>query len=311
MEAWCEIGGGQHLINCEFLTGGRHATIVHLRTGGQSGTSVVAKLRPSGGLDLECMIHKAVLPGLGVETPEFLGFASGSDGESDVLFLEYVGATEFQSSHPAHQDAAGRWLGRCHGASALASIPALVPRRSSDEDRVKLSTTRSRLSATLGNHALGQKGGLLVSQVLELLDTATGRWPKWAERTASVPRVLTHGAFVSRNVRMRGVGIDLTTLPFDWDHVAVRSPAIDLARTPGRSRGFGANASLETYRATLAASGLPLDHRVVAALATIGTMVRAASCIGWLINSLASEYVDGPLAELEIYRQALEAALGT
>jgi hypothetical protein len=309
VEAWRDVGRGDHPIDVVPLTGGRHATTVHLRTRDGSGPSVVAKMRPPGGLDLERLIHEVILPDLGVDTPAFLGFASGSDGESDVLFLEYLGASAFRSSDPSHQDAAGRWLGRCHGASARASIPGLVPRRSLDEERVELSTTRSGLSATLDNPSLGGEGLRVVSAVSELLGSAERRWPEWAERAASVPAVLTHGAFVSRNVRMRGAGSTLTTLPFDWDHVAVRSPAVDLARTSHPTSGFGANASLEQYQATLAASGLSLDRSAVGAVATLGTVIRATACIGWLITSLASEHVRRPLAEIELYRHALDEAL--
>jgi hypothetical protein len=273
------------------------------------GPSVVAKMRPRGGLDLERSIHEVILPELGVETPEFLGFASGSDGESDVLFLEYLGESAFRSSEPAHQEAAGRWLGRCHGASARASIPELVPRRSLEEERVELSTTQRGLSAALDNPSLGEEGRGVVSRVLELLDTATRCWPEWAECAAPVPAVLTHGAFVSRNVRMRGTGSTLMTLPFDWDHVAVRSPAVDLARTPHPTSGFSANASLEQYQDALAASGLTLDRHRIGAVATLGTVIRAAVCIGWLVTSLASEHVRRPLAEIQIYRKALESAL--
>ena len=92
-----------------------------------------------------------------------------------MLFLEYVGAAEFRPSDPAHQDAAARWLGQCHGASACVSTPELVPRRSLDEERLELSTTRLRLSETLGHPPLGEEGRVLVSGVLELLDTAVRR----------------------------------------------------------------------------------------------------------------------------------------
>ena len=44
-------------------------------------------------------------------------------------------------------------------------------------------------------------------------------------------------------------------------------------------------------------------------LATLGTLIRSVACIGWLIGGLASDFVDSPLAELELYRQALDRAL--
>lgn len=269
----------------------------------------MAKLRPRGELDVERLIHEVVLPELGVDTPRFLGFHSGSAEEGDLLFLEYVGPAEFLPFEPTHQAAAGRWLGRCHGASARASMPALIRRRTLDEDRAELSATRSRLSATLVNPKLGAEGRLLVSRVLELLETAAGRWTDWAERTALVPQVLTHGAFITRNVRVRGEGGTLVTLPFDWDHVAVRSPAVDLARASGRSRAFAASASLAEYRTALAANGLVLEPGVVAAAATIGTVIRAVACIGWLITSLAGDHVEEPLAGLRSYWRALDNVL--
>ena len=110
---------------------------------------------------------------------------------------------------------------------------------------------------------------------------------------------------------MRGDGGELTTVPFDWDHGAVRSPAIDLASTSRRSHGFSANASLESYRDALAASGLPLEASTVRALSTMGTVIRSAACSGWMITRLESEHVRQPLAELETYRRNLEAILST
>jgi hypothetical protein len=307
--AWRVVGPDVGTVEAELLTGGRHSTAVHLRTG--SGPSVVAKLRPRGGLDLERAIHQRILPELGVATPEFLGFAPGRGDEDDVLFLEYVGGSEFQPSDPAHQQAAGAWLGRCHAASARLEIPAVVPRKSPDEERSALCATRSRLSATLENPALGGEGSSRVSRVLELLDAAADGWADWSERGAALPPVLTHGAFITRNVRMREKRGTLTTLPFDWDHVAVRSPAIDLARLPGGNQGFAANASLEPYRAAWLATGLRVEPDAVAAIAMLGTVIRAAACIGWLVGSLTSEHVGRPLAELDLYQRAVAGALGS
>jgi hypothetical protein len=309
VEAWEEIAGTSRRPAAEPLRGGRHSVAVGLQTGDPSAPSVVAKVKPRGELDLERLIHEVILPGLGVDTPRFLGFVSGSDGESDVLFLEDVGRTPFEPFDRAHRDAAGRWLGRCHAASTRAPLPSLLPRRSLEEERVQLSLTRSGLAGTLDNPVLGEGGRSLLSSLLELLDSAARQWPEWAERCAAAPPVLTHGAFITRNVRMRGSGSELTTLPFDWDHVAVRSPAVDLARTSGRSRGFGSNASLETYRTALAASGLSLERDTVAALAILGTVVRAATCIGWEIGALAGEHAEQSLMLIAKYRRALEAVL--
>lgn len=309
MEAWQGIAGASRPPGAELLTGGRHSIAVRLETGDPSAPSVVAKLRPRGELDLERLIHEAILPGLGVPTPRFLGFASEIDGESDVLFLEDVGRTPFEPFDRAHREAAGRWLGRCHAASTRAPLPSLVPRRSLDDERAQLSLTRSGLAGALDNPALGEEGRSLLSSLLELLDSAARQWPEWVERCAEAPPVLTHGAFVTRNVRVRGSGSDLTTLPFDWDHVAVRSPAVDLVRTSGRSRGFGSNASLETYRAALAASGMPLEHDTVAALAVLGTAVRAATCILWEVGALAGEHAGQSLTLIAKYHRALEAVL--
>jgi aminoglycoside phosphotransferase (APT) family kinase protein len=272
--------------------------------------SVVAKMRPRGGLDLEREIHQVVLPMLGVETPQFLGFAGGADGVSDVLFLEYVGASEFRPSEAAHQDAAGRWLGSLHAASARVTIPALVPRRSLDEERVAVADIRMRVSAMVESPLLDAPAQLLLWRVGEQLDAVLHRWPGWANQVAGLPQVLTHGAFVARNVRMCGSGDTLTTIPFDWDHAAVRSPAVDLARTPIPGRGFAANASLEHYRGALAAAGAALDPEVVGAVATIGSAIRAAACIRWSIRSIVPGYVDQPLADIGGYLQALDAALG-
>ena len=309
IEAWQETSGSHARHEAELLSGGRHATALLLRATDRSTSSVVAKVRPRGELDLERAIHEVVLPQLGVETPRFLGFHAGDDG--DVLFLEYVGSVEFLPFDPEHQAAAGTWLGTCHAASARASIPGLIPRRSLDDDRAELSATRSRLAATLESSVVGAEGAPLVARVLDLLERAAQHWPEWVERTATVPQVLTHGAFVSRNVRMRAEGRTLVTLPFDWDHAAVRSPAVDLARAWGRLRGFAANASLARYRAALAANGLPLDSSIVADIATLGTVIRAAAGIGWLIPSLTEDRLDHPLVDLDAYRQALEGVLRT
>jgi hypothetical protein len=307
--AWRQVAGVAGPIAAERLTGGRHSTTVRLRAGARSRSSVVAKLRPRGGLELERLLHERVLPGLGLAVPAYLGFAPGAEGESDVLLLEYVGARPFRPSQPAHRDAAARWLGACHAASAAVVLPDPIPRRSLDEERERVSTTRSRLLDVQANPELDGAGRSLVSRSLELLAGALLRWPEWTGQSRKVPAVLTHGAFVARNVRVRGAGRSLVTLPFDWDHVAVRSPAVDLARVPGGDRGFAANASLEIYRETLATAGLPLARQTLDALAALGTAIRSAACIGWLVSTLAGPGARHALPELEIYRVALDAVL--
>jgi len=308
IEAWSELASGARVVAAETLSGGRHSDAVRLRT--RAGRSVVAKLRPKGGLALERAIHEQILPELGVATPACLGFVSGSGDAPDVLFLEDLGDRAFQPSDPAHQRAAGRWLGRCHAASAATAIPARVPRRSLKQEREQLAATRLSLAAAQGNEALGEPGAARVARVLELLAVAEERWDAWEAAAASVPAVLTHGAFVTRNVRMRGQAATLETLPFDWDHVAVRSPAIDLAQVPGGSRGFAANASLRHYRAAAAERGLALEAETVGALAALGTLVRAAACVGWLVPSLVGLRGAHALSELDLYRGALDATLG-
>ena len=311
VEAWREISGSRASCEAELLTGGRHATVIHLRPADRSGQSVVAKLMAHGELELERSVHEVVLPELGVETPRFLGFHPGEADEGDVLFLEYVGPAKFLPSEPAHQAAAARWLGTCHAASARTSIPAVIPRRSVEEEWAELSATRSRLAATLGNPMLGAEGERLVIRVLELLHRATEHWPEWAQRTAAVPQVLTHGAFITRNVRVRGEGVTLVTLPFDWDHAAVRSPAVDMARTQASTRSFAANASLVEYRTALGDNGVVLESGVVADVASMGTVIRAVACIGWLISTLAGPDVEESLKQLRLYRQTLEGVLST
>jgi hypothetical protein len=307
--AWQAISGRDDIFDVDLLRRGGHAAVLSLRPRGRAEPPVVAKIRPRGGLDLERAIHEVVLPALSVETPGFLGFANA--GENDVLFLEHVGLREFVPHEPAHQAAAGRWLGQCHGASTQVSSPSIVPRRDLAEDRASLGSTHSQLATILGSTALGAEAEQLVSDVLELLSTAARRWPEWAERVALAPAVLTHGAFIARNVRIRGEADTLVTVPFDWDHVAVRSPAVDLARAWGRTRGFAASASLTEYRTVCSLNGLPLEPDVVAALATLGTVIRAAACIGWLTDEIAGDNRATPLAELAVYQKTLRAVLGT
>jgi hypothetical protein len=306
--AWRELEGVPGALAAERLSGGRHSAAVRLRTG--AGTSVVAKLRRRGELDLERAVHEQVLPLLGVPTPACLGFARGRGDEDDVLFLEDLGDRAFRPTDPRHQRAAAVWLGRCHAVSTRTRIPDPVPRRSAEAERERILASRVRLADARDNPALGDQGAASVGRVLALLASAEQRWAEWATALASAPAVLTHGAFLTRNVRMRGEGDGLVALPFDWDHVAVRSPAIDLASAPGGSRGFAANASLEHYRLAAAASGLSLEPERIAALAAVGTLIRAAACIGWLVSSLAGPGARQALSELEIYRGALAAALG-
>jgi hypothetical protein len=303
--AWREVAGVSGEVAAETLGGGRHSAAVRLRVGARG--TLVAKLRPRGELDLERVVHERVLPGLRVPVPACLGFASGRGDEDDVLFLEDVGDRRFEPADPTHRDAAGDWLGRCHAASLRARIPARVPRRSSGPER--LLGVRRALAGVRDNPALGEAGARGVGRVLELLAAAEQRWSEWGPELASVPPVLTHGAFVTRNVRVRGETGAIELLPFDWDHVAVGSPAIDLARTPRGSRGFAANASLERYRIAAAERGLALRTETVGALAVAGSLIRAAACIGWLVPTLEGSGARHALRELEIYREALDAAL--
>ncbi len=291
------------------LADGRHSTVIRLSDSSSEASAVIAKLRPSGAMERDRLMHGEVLPTLGITTPKFHGYHDGRGSRPDILFLEDVGDVPFNPGCPRHQRAAAKWLASLHARTRMSASPGL-PTFDSARSLGLLRSSSSELSEGLRNPAIDATGKAIVASVLRHLETVEALWDRLVDSAGEVGSVMTHGTLIRRNVRVR-VGPDGTIdlYPFDWDHATFGPSAIDLARAATGTPGFSANAPLRTYQKALMAEGWSIDRERLMKLRVAGTILRSVVALSWLTPRFVSTDVSKSLAQLPTYQAALAAAL--
>jgi hypothetical protein len=304
VDTWRAIEPGAQVLRVS-TTIGRHSLTVRLEHADCLG--VVAKARAAGKLDKEWWIHAELLPHINVPSPRLLGFERGIAGKLDVMFLEDVGDVVYRNSRLDHRRAAGAWLGAFHAATAGLRAPAHIRRRSPDEIPASIAAVAQRI-VRVADGSISSGLARLLDHILHSFERAATEAVELGQAVPHLAAGLVHGAFISRNVRIREEDRGITAVPFDWDHAAVSLPAPDLAWSPAPSRGFAPNADIESYRCSARTSGLDIDPETARSLVRLGTIERAVDCIGWATSTLEGRRPERAQHDLSIYVGALDAA---
>ena len=310
LDAWAETGGARDALDTEVIHDGRHSCVVRItRTGGR--VTVVAKMVPHGGMALDLLLHEVVIPRLDVPSPRFLGFADGGPDGLDVLFLEDIGDVPYVVRSIEHRRAGARWLAALHGSAALSpeSSDVRVPLKGPEYFHGLLEEVQDQLCAGASSPVLDAAQASALGRLRRTLAEVERRWDDLVTICLAVPATIVHGAFITRNVRVVATDRGISTIPFDWEHVAWASPALDLARSPDFASGFAANAHLGVYRRALARQGFPLGAADVRRLAAAGTCFRGIASMAWASHGLTTAHPDKAVLSLEMYERCLTRAL--
>jgi aminoglycoside phosphotransferase (APT) family kinase protein len=297
--AWRRLGGVEPsavLVVKEECFSERLSRIYRLEGVQSGGAAVIAKRSAAPGIAVERRIYEEMLADLALPVLRCLGGAPDPDPRFAWLFLEAAEGADFDADSPAHREAAAAWLAGLHmGTEGHATLPEL-PDRGPDHYLEHLRSGRRRIAECFENPVLRDADRELLDAILRALDVVESHWSAVEEICGCAPRVLVHGDFAARNVRVEGDGSAARLWVFDWEVAGRGSPGIDLVR-----------ADAETYARTVCERWPRLD---VAQELRLGQLLRGCLApIGWETLALDTPWVEKALYGLASYRHRLEKFL--
>lgn len=284
---------------------GRMGRVVYrLGAVGPCGLPLVAKRCKPKTAAVERFAYAELLPCLHVSSARHLGWIGS--GETGWLFLEDVGARRLDTSVREERALALDWLAGLHLASArIAAHGPSLPDRGPRGYRQLLTEARESTQASLGNPALTDEGRASLAAVIEKCERVERGWDRIESVCVGMPAAYAHGDFRPKNLFVQDTGERLVLRVIDWEYSGWGVPAADLGSL---LKDYGEPSELAGYRAAIEplAPGRSLDELWRWVIA--GRVMRAATSMHWVRNSLAQAYLDKPLANLVTYGFALEKA---
>ena len=283
------------------------STVYRLAGVGPDGSAVVGKRCRAATARIESIIHQEFLAHLPLPALRCYGFVEEPDGEFCWLFLEEAVGQEYSPLDAEHRALAGRWLAAVHTAAIKCGLQRLLPVREPSHYLNLLQASINNFRQHLANPAL-RADDLETLRALVLHGEAlVSRWSALEETCAGIPRALTHGDFVIKNVRVRSTQTGLALLVFDWEVASWGVPATDFAQFIGRT----VSPDIHAY---CSSEGSPLgsDIRSIQKLAICGKFFRLIYAIHWatsLLEFKPYEFLAKPMSCLKRYESRAAEAL--
>jgi phosphotransferase family enzyme len=282
-------------------------------------SSIIAKRCQHWGLRVERTIYERVLFQLSIKSPAYLGCLEEENGDYYWLFLEESRGIAFDASTIEHQLLAANWLAQLHGATAKPSIQRRLPRQGAEHFVSKPNGAANQLpdrgtnyyrtaleksicailpSAINPQYSVEQRK--LLKTILKLLDAAEKYWPQ-LERTCNLaPRVISHGDFVAKNLRVQFTP-NASLIAFDWESAGWASPAMDFSLLE-----YAEDTAIGTYCRNFGDGWPGIEPATVRCLINAGVICRTIASIYW-----QCECLEDPTTwhDLETYATKLPPAL--
>jgi hypothetical protein len=279
--------------------------------------SVIAKRCMHWGLRVERTVYEHVSKRLPVRMPAYYGCVEEDNGEFYWLFLEDIGGVAYDHSQREHQMQAAGWLARVHSASALPKLrksfpmegpqhyvsqgpDQRLPDRGAAYYRTTLERGMERILSRADDAGFSTRQRNILKRIIHLMDAAEQHWPALEVLCANGPRVVTHGDFVPKNLRV-GCAPDAGLAAFDWESAGWASPAMDC-----RIFRNADEAVIETYCANLGGNWPGVDTKLIRRFICLGVLCRALASVYW-----QAEMLDDPATwdDLQTYANELSATL--
>jgi hypothetical protein len=238
--------------------------VYRLQGAGPRGSDVIAKR--IGGSAVERTVYEDVLPGIPVRAARFLG--TQAHGSSEWIFLGDAGGAPYNWATAAHREAAGRWLGEMHMATAGAIGVQRLPRRDSGYWAEHLSHTRDLVLALERHRQTPAAAGIIAS-----LEGIRSQWRAVERLCGLIPDTLVHGDLVPKNMRVIEVDGRAEMLPLDWGSAGHGTAAIDLAYVDARA-----------YWRAVRVRWPELAIEDATQLSGVGRLFRDLLLISWLVD---------------------------
>ncbi|MDQ3953107.1 MAG: hypothetical protein M3279_09130 [Actinomycetota bacterium] len=200
-----------------------------------------------GSVGYEGLVYGAVLRGLPVTTPRFMGTYRLGDSGDTCLVLEHLeGVTPLTWRKDVGSfERAARWIAEFHSLNeARVDDPNFSFLRSYDEVYYLGWVGRTRLYSSSLRHRY------------PWLEPLCGRTPSTFRLLLEGPQTIVHGEFYGKNV----VAADDTVWPVDWESAARAAGEIDLASLTERWPEDVVLRCERAYRETKWPGGAPAEH---------------------------------------------------
>jgi len=170
-------------------------------------------------------------------------------------------------------------------AAASANFQSCLPDRGLNDYLQALHGCRAMALRHLDANELPAADAELLRKVATYMDGIESLWNEIGEICVVMPRLLIHGDFVIKNIRIRETAAGAALLVFDWEFAGWGVPAADLAQFTDRV----ATPDLNIYCSTLRRAHPHLNLRDIQAVAACGNLLRMVDQIGWI--TAGSEFV--------------------
>jgi hypothetical protein len=269
---------------------------------GPSSGNVIAKKCCEKYAHIESIIHEELLRKLPLRAPEFYGFTQDCTESFYWVFLEDVGACAYQPGDVSHRRLAASWLADLHRHAASYCGKVALPDRGAAHYWRQLGVARAGILASQGNPAITLEHHAVLQTILRQFDVIASMWERVESLCSEVPRTLVHGDLSSKNAVVQSTGSGLSFLTFDWATTAGWGPpAVDLAQFPHRA----VRPDLQSYWFGLRPQWPHVTLRDIQRHAEIGKVFRLTASIAWESESLAYEWLETPMENMNIYLSGL------
>jgi len=290
----------------EILHEKEKSSVYRLAGVGLRGADVIAKCCLATTALVERTIYEDVIPRLPITALHYYGFVTEND-QFGWLFLEDAGRERFSPLREEHRTLAAHWLGCVHTAAARVAPAAQLPDRGPKHYLTHLRTARRTILSNLANPALSPGDRGLLETIVSQCDVLEGRWSQVEQCCAGMPPTLVHGDLRPRNVHVRAgpAGTDLFAL--DWETAGWGVPAADLA--PSRDLPPAYQVNIADYWPIARECWPGVDIQAIGQIVHIGRIFRRLAAINWASMSLAYEWLEKPIKNMQIYQAELAEAI--
>src|SRR5438094_1881398 len=209
----------------ELLQRRRHSTVYRLNKVRPDGTSVIAKRCRAATARKERMIYQELLPLTGMPALDCYGTVREPDADFCWVFLEDATGASYSPQLPGNRALAGRWLAETQLAAASANFQSCLPDRGLNDYLQALHGCRAMALRHLDANELPAADAELLRKVATYMDGIESLWNEIGEICVVMPRLLIHGDFVIKNIRIRETAAGAALLVFDWEFAGWGVPA--------------------------------------------------------------------------------------
>jgi ATP-binding cassette, subfamily B, bacterial len=277
---WAGVGGGRQATAVKRKKQDTSAFRLYPERG--PGDGVIARRGRTERIEREARLYDRVIPH--ELTVRCLGSApSVQKPAHSWIFLEDAGERGLKLSNPEHRHWAASWLARLHSVDASILDIADLDQLSLDGRLGHFPRVVSEFES-MSNSSSGW--------FIELMDDLLQRFraverlvPLAVDRAMSAPIVLAHGDFQDKNLRL----IDDRIVAFDWETLALTTPAVDLARLFPVQNLFpdtsaAGRETAERYMTGVKDKWPGLDFDTLMDCALVGTWLNLVQAVDWLMQ---------------------------